>query len=547
MKKVEKQIQGSQETTYMMITMKRNLPEKSYDRDTNSGRIIKPYLILLIFLSVTINVFAQNKSGYTWIVGFNGSFAKFDGTSSAPSKGQLFNTSHPNSPFMYQIAHSNICDSITGEIVLSTTGMILYNAQGDIIENGDSLQPEKAYLHNPLPLLPVTQGSIIIPKGTYGQYYVFIPTVSDSLYNLLWTNVNGYKAPFDLLRYNIVDMNLNGGAGKVVVKNKVLLKDIELSKVMMQACKHSNGKDWWLLKHALNDNIIYRFLVTKDSIFGPFTQSFPQPKWGYGDVYGQSAFSKNGKKYAAVMGSGSKLFLADFDRCSGELINPNIFNIPIDSTTHSYWDGMGVLDSVSTGVCFSPNDNFLYIDKMFNIYQYEINQPDSNLAWYHVKHGFDTTQAAFEDYGQLYRAPNNRIYIGKVGGSLTQFSVIDYPNSKGAACGFCRKCFRIDNAQGGLTAPPNMPDYDLGPELGVTCWPLGEPEIIKVNTDLKVYPNPASTMLYIKTNSKEKRMLYNAIGQLLYETDANEMYISGYTKGLYYIKVGSAVSKIVVE
>lgn len=489
----------------------------------------------------------QNKSGYQWIVGINASWAKFDGSLNAPQTGQKFSNSNPNWPYIFSNGSSNICDSTFGKLILISNGMQLFDTIGNIIENGDSLVPGNIYSHNAYPNSPYTQGSLIIPKGTNSEFYLFIPTVSDSLYNILWINSTGLKAPYDMLNYCIVDMNMNGGNGKVILKNKSILKNVELSKVMMQACKHSNGKDWWLLKHGFDSNRIYRFLVTKDSIYGPFSQYFNQPKWGYSDNFGQSAFSKDGKKYAAVMGKGNKLFLADFNRCDGMLSNERIFNIPIDSTTFPYWDNQNSFDSISTGLCFSPNNDFIYLSKSFNIYQFEYDEIDSNLAWHQVKHGADTTNIAFEYYSQLYLAPNNRIYIGKFGGNFYQFSTIDSPNNKGVSCNFCRKCFRINNIQDGLTAPPNMPDYDLGPELGVTCWPLGESDILKVNTDLKVYPNPASTMLYVVTNSKEKRMLYNAIGQLLYETDANEMIISRYTKGLYYIIVGSAVSKIVVE
>jgi len=516
---------------------------------------MKKYIIFFLLLLNCI-VHGQNKMGYTWVVGFNASFAKFDGTNNFPQTGQLYNVSHPNTPFMYARAQSNICDSITGAIVLSTTGMILYNAQGDIIENGDNLQPTKAYNHNSPPILPLTQGSLILPKGTNGEYYVFIPTVSDSLYDLLWTNPNGTAAPFDMLRYNVVDMKLNSGSGKVVEKNKELLQNIELTKVMMQACKHSNGRDWWLLKHGSTQNTIYRFLVTKDSIYGPFIQTFAQPIWDYVDLFGQNTFSKDGKKYAAVMGNNSKLFMADFDRCTGELSNPKVFNMPIDSTTVPYWDNLGVLDSTGTGVCFSTNGNYLYIARSFNIYQFEYGQSDSSLAWYRVKHGFDTTQAAFEDYGQLYRAPNNRIYIGKYGGSLTQFSTINNPDNKGVACGFCRKCFRIDTAQGGLTSPPNMPDYDLGADMSSICWPLGNVDVQK-EKEVAIYPNPANSFLIIESETLNQQTnefsVFNLLGEEIWSRKfktTNSRYqidVSHFKKGIYLLKVNEYVRKLVIE
>jgi hypothetical protein len=491
----------------------------------------------------TFSLNAQNKSGYIWVVGNNASFAEFDRSLTIPQTGQLYNASHPSTPMIYFRSQSNICDSATGDIVISTTGMILYDALGYIIENGDSLQPLKIYTHNNPPSLPSTQGSLILPKGKSQEYYVFIPTMTDSAYDTNVLNPNSTKVPLDLLRYNVVDMKLNGGSGKVVEKNKVLLKDIELSKVMMQACKHANGVDWWLLKHALDDNTIYKFLVTKDSIYGPFIQTFSQPKWGTFDLFGQCAFSKDGKKYGAVMGKSNKLFLADFDRCSGILSNTKVLNIPIDSTTDPYWDNQGSMDSVSTGITFSNNNQFAYISKGWNIYQYEFNQTDSTLAWFRVKHGFDTTKLAFENYGQLYRAPNNRIYIGKIGGSLTQFSVIDNPDSKGVACNFCRKCFRIDTAQGGLTSPPNMPDYELGADTSVICWPLSNMGVLKSNS-LKVYPNPATNTITIEYTCKSEGEfeLLDVFGQTVLKAQLGigkrtvQMQVNGISRGVYYYR-----------
>lgn len=505
---------------------------------------------------LSFNAYSQNKMGFTWIVGFNVDFAKFDGTNTAPTVGQRFSASHPSTPMMFTGAHSEVCDSVTGNIILSTGGMKLYDSTGYLIENGDSLQPVNVYTHNSIPDLGNTQGSIILPKGTDNKYYVFIPTVSDSFYNLFWTNPNGYKAPFDLLRYNVVDMNLNGGHGKVIQKNKILLQNIELSKVMMQACRHANGVDWWLLKHASNTNTIYRFLVTKDSIIGPYIQTFNEPLWGWFDIFGQCAFSKDGTKYGAVMGKSNKLFLADFDRCTGELFNPQIFNIPIDSTTWEYWDTIGVRDSISDGIAFSDNNHFLYISKYWNIYQYELNQPDSSLAWYRVKHGIDTSFLQFEYYGQMYRGPNKRIYIGKVGGSFKQFSVIDNPDIKGVACGFCRKCFRIDTADGGLTSPPNMPDFELGPSSKL-CWPLSTPQLeVHQSNELEIYPNPVCSQFILEFTSNENRIvnleIYNPTGQLIEKRKINtnqklSIDILHLIKGIYFIKAEGSTKKLNIE
>lgn len=507
--------------------------------------------IWLMFL-FQYSLLAQNKMGYQWIVGMNGSYAQFDGSSNRPQVGQLYNSNSPAFPYIYSRGHSNICDSLTGKLLFTSNGMIIYDTTGNIMQNGDSLQPSKIYTHNAYPVAGYTQNSIILPKNSSGQYYVFIPTISDSSYTFFVTNLGGGGyVPFDMIRYSVVDMQANGGLGSVVVKNKVLLKDAEMIKVGMQACRHANGRDWWLVKQGgYFKNELIKYLVTADSIYGPYIQTFTEPAYTYTDPFGQMAFSKDGKKFASVISSNGKLFMADFDRCSGLFSNPQVKTIPIDSTSVPNPLPQYIMDSVISGVCFSPNGNFLYITRRYNIYQYEYNLTDSSQAWVRVKHGMDTTYNAFEYYGHLYRGPDERIYIGKGGGSFKQFSVIDYPNNKGIACGFCRKCFRIDSAGGGLSDPPNMPDYTLGADMSKPCWPLSTSEIThKENNDLVVYPNPSSGKIKIESTNyaASLKQLYNSVGQLILQTHENEMDVSGLSKGVYYLRCGTSVAKVLVE
>jgi hypothetical protein len=79
-----------------------------------------------------------------------------------------------------------------------------------------------------------------------------------------------------------------------------------------------------------------------------------------------------------------------------------------------------------------------------------------------------------------------------------------------------------------------MPNYSLGAD---SCWPVGITQYINEKTQLEVYPNPTSSTLYIKSSSNSKRELFNSIGQLLFTTKENEIDVSKYSKGVYYLKV----------
>ena len=500
--------------------------------------------ILCLFCN---KVAAQNKSGNNWV--FGGPFA---------TKAVFVDTSRPAmigkyaNPYTYYIhGHSTLSDSATGKLLFSCNGMILYDSNCVMMENGDSLVPKRAYTHNAFPNGLLPQNSLILPKGNNGLYYVFVVSVTDSLYNAVWnTQLSSERAAFDILMYHIVDINANNGLGKVISKNNVLLSGKEMHKIGMMACRHANGRDWWLLKQGQYDtNQVIRFLVTPDSIAGPWLQnvtmtdptSYPKTS----DLSGQYAFSPNGEKFAYVKQKCQQLYLADFDRCTGELNNSKLINIPIDTTPNL--DPKYKYDSLLNGVCFSPNGQFVYISKRWNQYQYEHNQTDSSLAWYHIIQGPDTSYQKFQGYSSLHRGIDKRIYIGNFAAQYKQMSVIDKPDVKGVGCSFCRKCFRLDDTTYmGFGAPPDMPDFTIGTS-NTTCWPLATPSIENNREALLVYPNPSHTTFYFKNKTGQRKYLYNTLGQLIRTTQSNEMDIRGVPPGLYYVQCDGETRKVVVE
>ncbi|MBK8686435.1 MAG: hypothetical protein IPN26_16450, partial [Bacteroidetes bacterium] len=68
--------------------------------------------------------------------------------------------------------HSNICDSTTGRLLFSCNGMILYDSNGVIMDKGDSLVPPNAYNHSFFQMLYTLRSSLILPKGSNGEFYV---------------------------------------------------------------------------------------------------------------------------------------------------------------------------------------------------------------------------------------------------------------------------------------------------------------------------------------------------------------------------------------
>jgi len=488
----------------------------------------KLFLVLLLVFQF-LKAFCQISHGNTWVTGGGNSYQY----SFKDDKLSVFDT---NFNFYFSKGNCNISDS-NADLILVSDGYNLYNQSGGIIENGDTLIPEELYKHED-GWSSYSQSSIILPfEGNI--YYLFTPCASDFEVDNYWNVPSSGRALFDLLLYHKVDMKLNGGAGKVIAKSKPLLENVKLSKTQMMACRHANGIDWWLLKQAHDTNMIYRFLVTKDSIYNMGTQGFAEPHFTKWDLVGQSMFNQDGTKYATVCMGINQFFYADFNRCNGLLSNPNIVNI----ANYSIRPPDTTLDIFPAGLCFSPSGNFLYIIKGYNIFQYEFGNGDSSSAWYHVAN-LDTTWNVFQAWSCAYLGPDNKMYVGNWNGLGNAMSYIENPDVKGAGCGFCPKCFRFPKI--GAGSPPCMPNYGLG-EKEELCGPIQTDELL-------LYPNPTNDYLNLVSssfNNKEIEVqIYTLLGQTVYRKKMStsigkiQLDLGLLNTGVYILRVNDFVRKI---
>lgn len=90
-----------------------------------------------------------------------------------------------------------------------------------------------------------------------------------------------------------------------------------------------------------------------------------------------------------------------------------------------------------------------------------------------------------------------------------------------------------------------MPNYSLS---GNGCWPDGNVEVDKLEDKLVVYPNPSNNKFrIICKNPNSKKELYNSVGQLVITTFKNEIDVSNYSKGVYYLRCGFQTKKLIIE
>jgi hypothetical protein len=470
--------------------------------------------------------------GHTWISGNRGIHIKFSNNTIVTKVNHIIIT-------IFQHGNSNICDS-NGNLILSSDGYNIYDSNGIYLDGGDTLIPKDFYIDQyGSSILPQT--SIFLPVDS-GIYYFITPTESNPRFAECTAGINCYM---DLLLYNVIDMKANNGAGKVIKRMIPILENANMRKTQMMACRHGNGKDWWLLKQEGDSANVHTFLFTQDSVYDKGVQVFDNAIWGQYDLKGMSTFNIIGNQYASTCNGNNTglVFIADFDRCYGTLSNPHTIEMPL-TATHNPNDTINK-ERATVGLAYSPNGQFLYVISRYNVYQYDLQ----DNTWFHVA-GLDTTWNQFQEYADTYLAPDNKIYIGNWHGLSKQMSVIDNPNIKGAGCNFCPKCLRVDSLplSQNLGTPPCMPNYGLGARV---CYPENTEQLAVSSEQLAVYPNPSSTKIFIRyVTAKHEavyKQLYNSIGQLILSTKENEIDVRNLSKGVYYLKIENKTKKVIVE
>jgi Secretion system C-terminal sorting domain len=443
------------------------------------------HILTLLIVFATSYLYAQadldKKRDYQWPIGYkyyqNGNLIDFN------QQMKVFNFTKAVSTREYL---GSICDK-NGKLLFMTNGCSVYNRKFEIMENGDTLNPGIIYnstCTDSYPGMRLNQAVMILPHKDENTYIIFHKVLDDEI-------VNFPSRPSIRLKYSIVDMTKGNGYGAVTVKNKVFLQDTMVSGELL-ACRHANGKDWWLLTpqwsvDETNSNQYYRFLITKDSIIGPYEQRIGvAPKGAYSH---NASFSPDGTKYARIRAK-QGLYLFDFDRSTGLLSNARP-TIKLNKNAYS------------SGVAFSSDSRFLYASSDTILWQIDASakDPDATKEIIAEYDGFLVNGSFASTFDAVRLAPDCKLYI-VCQGTIEYLSVINYPNRKGKASGVEQHGLKLPTkVSWGL---PNYPSFRLG-ALGEKHTPCDSTINPYISSDFKVtateeasappitlavYPNP---------------------------------------------------------
>ncbi len=485
------------------------------------------FTMAFILTACTTFLLSQSKHDYTWLMGIQPggqdypincmNIMNFKDNKLTIEKGLID---------VQTFVTNASCSDNDGNLLFYTNGCYIKDSNNNIMPNGEHLNPGLIYDDNcPDYGYTANGGIIILPMpGDSNKYYVLHQAIE--VFN---------TSPFvriNRLYYSTVDMQQNNGLGDVILKNQIILKSTQYTG--LQAVKHSNNTDWWIMAMKQNGNTYYKILLTKDGIAEVDSQII-------GDVLslnggGQMSFSPDGTKFAKYDFM-DQLMLFDFDRSTGLLSNYQ--KMEIDTNELAF-----------CGLAFSPNSKRLYLSTQQKLWQLDLEAPDI-LASKTLIGEFDGF--VYELFNFIYPVTFERMQLGpdcKIymtsHGPVAYMHVINDPDELGTACNFVQR---------GLELPcsvnysiPNFPHYRLG-----TGYPVCDSNIVYVSSgyvppptpEVRVWPNPASGVLYLESglpfNKPATLWLFNAMGQAVrhWPVSAGEQSFSlaGLADGMYIWKV----------
>jgi hypothetical protein len=334
-----------------------------------------------------------------------------------------------------------LCSDSTGNLIFHTDGRQIRNKTHNIMEGGGVINPGQIWVDFADGYPSITGGLAIPAPGLKNFYFLIHTTLKDG---------TDLTVLCPQLLYSLIDMNANGGLGKVVEVNKVIWEGDLPSPVII---KHGNGRDWWLVVGDYVSKTYLIFLINKQGITLEHQQNIAPTSLtsqSYAIASPDGAFFVNNDDYTG-------LWIFDFDRCNGLLSHPKVlpYHPPM------FW--------TSTNA-FSSDGRFFYAGTHLVVYQLDMQTIDStHIAFDTIgryEYGASPAPPYYTQFTLPELAPDGKIYYPTFNNSQA-FHVINRPKLPLLAS---------DMAQRGLDLPRQngmtrcyFPNYRLGKWLSSPC------------------------------------------------------------------------------
>jgi hypothetical protein len=497
--------------------------------------------IFFILLFWSYALYSQ-KEDFQWLLGGDGSlnYPKYQtNLFDFNSMPYILNDISVKVKFYHSV--STLCDS-TGKLKAIANGNTIYNGNFEIIEDAIN------FTDNDTAAWVLPQCDVLLDYPGHPNQIAYISGEQKYYYDYLGTWLKN-------INFSVVDLSLNNGNGKVTLKEEHIVEDT-LDIGDWTACRHANGRDWWIIVAHFREPKYYTLLLDPSGLSLHHIQYIGKSENGLG----QAVFSPDGNWYASYnvpgdigMNDRSIIDLYRFDRCTGLLS---------DYQTKNY----GIAQHGRPGgVAFSENSKYLYAANWDKIFQFDMDSTDvlATQKTVAVYDGF--TESVFGSAQRFYHmllAPDGRIYGAVANYTSRYLHVIDKPNLADTACHVMQHSIYMPNYNNWTI--PNIPYHRLYAQTGSPCDSLtvavNDVNWRKINTNM--YPNPAINNVTLSLPSgglpsQGSLCLYDGTGRKVLKTgipakqDQVSFRVDGLAAGIYWYVVelygrGLARGKLVV-
>gem|GEM_PF-3121822 len=312
--------------------------------------------------------------------------------------GFSFSTGRTYNSSVFSIENcASVSDRTTGKLLFYTDGKHVYDSTHAVMQEGAGV------------------GDDIIGTSAQGSLIVPFPLDSNKYYLFTLDHWASYKS---YLKYSVIDMTLNGGNGAVVLGQKAIIIDSNLTEAMtaINSCSQT-----WIATVKKGTNDFNMILVSPAGVSSArVVSSKSHPYFGKGLI--TARFSPDVRKIVTTIGNGvnteSYVALYDFDVSTGKVSN----GIIIDTVFNR---------EEFYGCEFSPDSKKLFVDAVIAkaIYQYNLEYTDAATIRASRK---TIVQSGATTYGSPQIGPDNNIYFTELGSQYLQKIV--NPNAMSPGC-----------------------------------------------------------------------------------------------------------------
>ena len=310
---------------------------------------------------------------------------------------------------------------------------------------------------------------------------------------------------------------------------KYTINDARLHDESLTAIPNKQKNGWWVLMPHQNSNAFDRYLIRSDTVVRLDTQRIGLSYHVQDIGIGQAAFSPKGS-YFAKNTEKHGVLLYGFDTETGQLSNFRAIPYP-DSR------------NVAKGLCFSPNERFIYVTTAENVYQIDLEQ-DGEV--FHIGYF-----RSFDEFGwpvglgMIFPGPDCRLYVSPGSGTNNLHAILS-PNKKGMDCEFVERAIELPSRMPHHL--PNIPQYRYLTGCDSTIYypftTSTNPPPGRNQKRMDIYPNPAWSEVHLLFPSVEQHkqlIIVNTDGQKVQDihltrgSNETSVDVSDLPAGVYWI------------